>query len=70
MKKTKLIEKKIKICEICGQEINEWTQCGECLDMLLEKSNHGIYCDHDGYNAGFNQHYCIKCGNEIIKREG
>lgn len=44
MQEAKAITKEIKVCSICGHEIDETTQCHICLDFIDDDE---FYCNDD-----------------------
>ncbi len=62
MKLAKAIEKTIKVCSVCGYEINETTQCDECLDFITDDE---FYCDDDDFQLLKHVHKKCVDKNEV-----
>lgn len=65
MKYAHKVEKNIMVCSECGAEIDEFSQCANCLDNLGDT----FYCleEFEEMNYIHNRHVCEKCSKELEK---
>lgn len=63
MKQAVKQKKIITVCNICGEEIKKYFQCGECLGELTDE----FYCldEFERLDLIANRHICKNCFDKI-----